>query len=45
MNANEVSANRKLEILAKSRSSKKIHCNDHVNPCQSSNNVRRALDH
>ena len=45
MNPNEVIANRKLEILAKSCSSKEIHSNDQVNLCQSSNDVRRALDH
>ena len=41
MNANEVIANRALEILAKPRSSKEIHPNDHVNLCQSSNDVSR----
>jgi aspartate ammonia-lyase len=39
MNANEVIANRALKILAKPRSSKEIHPNDHVNLCQSSNDV------
>jgi fumarate hydratase class II len=39
MNANEVIANRALDILAKPRSSKEIHPNDHVNLCQSSNDV------
>ena len=39
MNANEVIANRVLEILAKPRSSKEIHPSDHVNLCQSSNDV------
>ena len=39
MNANEVIANRAFEILAKPRSSKEIHPNDHVNLCQSSNEV------
>jgi len=39
MNANEVIANRALEILARPRGSKEIHPNDHVNRCQSSNDV------
>jgi fumarate hydratase class II len=39
MNANEVIANRALEILARPRGSKEIHANDHVNMCQSSNDV------
>ncbi len=39
MNANEVIANRALEILARPRGSKEIHPNDHVNLCQSSNDV------
>ena len=39
MNANEVIANRALEILGKPRGSREIHPNDHVNMCQSSNDV------
>jgi fumarate hydratase class II len=39
MNANEVIANRALELLGKSRGSKDIHPNDHVNMSQSSNDV------
>ena len=39
MNANEVIANRALEILKKPRGSKEVHANDHVNMCQSSNDV------
>jgi fumarate hydratase class II len=39
MNANEVIANRALEILGKPRGSKAIHPNDHVNMNQSSNDV------
>ncbi|HEX9786467.1 MAG TPA: class II fumarate hydratase, partial [Candidatus Binatia bacterium] len=39
MNANEVIANRALEILQRPRGSKEIHANDHVNMCQSSNDV------
>jgi fumarate hydratase class II len=39
MNANEVIANRALEILGKPRGGKQIHPNDHVNLCQSSNDV------
>jgi fumarate hydratase, class II len=39
MNANEVIANRALEILRKPRGSMEIHPNDHVNLCQSSNDV------
>src|SRR5688500_18638347 len=39
MNANEVIANRALEILGKPRGSRDIHPNDHVNMCQSSNDV------
>ena len=39
MNANEVIANRALEILGKSRGSEEIHPNDHVNMGQSSNDV------
>jgi fumarate hydratase, class II len=39
MNANEVIANRALELLGKPRGSKEIHPNDHVNRSQSSNDV------
>jgi fumarate hydratase class II len=39
MNANEVIANRALELLGKRRGSRKIHPNDHVNMSQSSNDV------
>ncbi|MDP3770143.1 MAG: class II fumarate hydratase [Candidatus Sungbacteria bacterium] len=39
MNANEVIANRALEIMGKKRGDKSIHPNDHVNLGQSSNDV------
>jgi fumarate hydratase, class II len=39
MNANEVIANRALELLGKPRGSKDLHPNDHVNMSQSSNDV------
>jgi fumarate hydratase class II len=39
MNANEVIANRALELLGKTRGGKEIHPNDHVNMGQSSNDV------
>jgi fumarate hydratase class II len=39
MNANEVIANRALEILGEARGSKLIHPNDHVNMGQSSNDA------
>ncbi len=39
MNANEVIANRALEILGKQRGGREVHPNDHVNLCQSSNDV------
>ena len=39
MNANEVIANRALELLGKPRGSQEIHPNDHVNLGQSSNDV------
>ena len=39
MNANEVIANRAIEILGGQRGSREIHPNDHVNICQSSNDV------
>jgi len=38
-NANEVIANRAGEILGAARGSKAVHPNDHVNMCQSSNDV------
>jgi fumarate hydratase, class II len=38
-NANEVIANRATEILGGKRGSKLVHPNDHVNLCQSSNDV------
>ncbi len=39
MNANEVIANRAAEMLGGERGGKEIHPNDHVNMCQSSNDV------
>jgi fumarate hydratase class II len=39
MNANEVIANRALELLGKERGSRGVHPNDHVNMSQSSNDV------
>jgi fumarate hydratase class II len=39
MNANEVIANRAIQILGFKPGSKKVHPNDHVNICQSSNDV------
>ena len=39
MNANEVIANRATEVLGGKRGSKHVHPNDHVNICQSSNDV------
>jgi fumarate hydratase class II len=39
MNANEVIANRAAEILGAARGTKAVHPNDHVNICQSSNDV------
>ena len=39
MNANEVIANRALEILGHQKGDREIHPNDHVNMCQSSNDV------
>jgi fumarate hydratase, class II len=39
MNANEVIANRALELIGKTRGGKEIHPNDHVNMGQSSNDV------
>jgi fumarate hydratase class II len=39
MNANEVIANRAAELLGGERGSRMVHPNDHVNACQSSNDV------
>ena len=39
MNANEVIANRAAELLGHPRGGKHVHPNDHVNICQSSNDV------
>ncbi|MDR7521857.1 MAG: class II fumarate hydratase [Armatimonadota bacterium] len=39
MNANEVIANRAAELLGAPRGAKTVHPNDHVNLCQSSNDV------
>jgi fumarate hydratase class II len=39
MNANEVIANRADELLGAARGSRTVHPNDHVNLCQSSNDV------
>jgi fumarate hydratase class II len=45
MNANEVIANRALELLGKSRDGKEVHPNDHVNMGQSSNDVIPSAIH
>ena len=45
MNANEVIANRALELLRKPRGAKEVHPNDHVNMGQSSNDVIPAAIH
>jgi fumarate hydratase class II len=45
MNANEVIANRAAELLGGRRGSKLVHPNDHVNLCQSSNDVIPAATH
>jgi fumarate hydratase class II len=45
MNANEVIANRALEMLGKPRGGKEVHPNDHVNLCQSSNDVMPTAMH
>ncbi|MBI3330328.1 MAG: class II fumarate hydratase [Nitrospinae bacterium] len=45
MNANEVIANRAIELLGGTRGSRTIHPNDHVNLCQSSNDVIPAAIH
>ncbi|MBI3971295.1 MAG: aspartate ammonia-lyase, partial [Chloroflexi bacterium] len=39
MNANEVIANRATELLGGKRGQRLVHPNDHVNTCQSSNDV------
>jgi fumarate hydratase class II len=45
MNANEVIANRALELLGKERGDKEVHPNDHVNMSQSSNDVIPSAIH
>jgi fumarate hydratase class II len=45
MNANEVIANRALELLGKPRGGKEVHPNDHVNMGQSSNDAIPAAIH
>lgn len=45
MNANEVIANRAMEILGGERGSKEVHPNDHVNMGQSSNDVIPTATH
>jgi len=45
MNANEVIANRAIEILGGRRGSKQVHPNDHVNLGQSSNDVTPTAIH
>jgi fumarate hydratase class II len=45
MNANEVIANRAIELLGGTRGDKSIHPNDHVNMCQSSNDVIPSAIH
>ncbi|MDP9122436.1 MAG: class II fumarate hydratase [Acidobacteriota bacterium] len=45
MNANEVIANRAIELLGGSIGSKRVHPNDHVNAGQSSNDVIPAAIH
>ncbi len=45
MNANEVIANRAIEILGGTRGDKQIHPNDHVNMSQSSNDVIPSAIH
>jgi fumarate hydratase class II len=44
-NANEVIANRAIELLGGQRGSKLVHPNDHVNLCQSSNDVIPSAIH
>jgi len=45
MNANEVIANRAIEILGGSQGSKLVHPNDHVNMSQSSNDTFPTVMH
>ncbi|HEY8425491.1 MAG TPA: class II fumarate hydratase [Limnochordales bacterium] len=45
MNANEVIATRAAELLGEARGSRVVHPNDHVNMCQSSNDVIPAAIH
>src|SRR2546430_11542014 len=45
MNANEVIANRAAELLGSKRGDKLVHPNDHVNQCQSSNDVIPSAIH
>jgi fumarate hydratase class II len=45
MNANEVIANRAIEILGRKRGDKSVHPNDHVNRGQSSNDVIPSVIH
>ena len=45
MNANEVIANRAAELLGLPRGSRQVHPNDHVNMCQSSNDVIPSAMH
>lgn len=45
MNANEVIANRAIELLGGTRGDKSVHPNDHVNRCQSSNDVIPSAIH
>ena len=45
MNANEVIANRSIQILGGKLGSKTIHPNDHVNMCQSTNDVIPSAIH
>jgi len=45
MNANEVIANRAAELLGGKRGDKAVHPNDHVNRCQSSNDVIPSAIH
>src|SRR6476646_496164 len=45
MNANEVIANRAIELLGGKRGDKSVHPNDHVNRGQSSNDVRPTAIH
>ena len=45
MNANEVIANRAIEILGGSLGDKSVHPNDHVNKAQSSNDTFPTVMH